>query len=71
MHATLWRSVLALTKLSLAKKVVMACVYSLTVPIGVAVGIAVSRSYDLESKAALAVQVGSACLWPLLHCLGG
>uniref|UniRef100_A0A383V3N2 Zinc/iron permease n=1 Tax=Tetradesmus obliquus TaxID=3088 RepID=A0A383V3N2_TETOB len=49
-------SVLALTSFSLPKKVVMLLLYSMTTPIGIAVGIAISSSYDPESTTSRAVQ---------------
>jgi zinc transporter ZupT len=49
-------SVLALTSFSTAKKVAMLLLYSLTTPLGIAIGIAVSSSYDPESTTSKAVQ---------------
>jgi zinc transporter 1/2/3 len=49
-------SVLALTSFSTAKKVAMLLLYSLTTPLGIAIGIAVSSSYDPESITSKAVQ---------------
>eukprot|EP00775_Hariotina_reticulata_P007796 gene7796-7993_t len=49
-------SVLALTGFHALKKVAMLLLYSITTPIGIAVGIAVSASYDPESNTSKAVQ---------------
>jgi zinc transporter 1/2/3 len=49
-------SVLALTRFSTTKKVVMLLLYSMTTPLGIAIGIAVSASYDPGSTTSKAVQ---------------
>ncbi|KAF8065477.1 hypothetical protein HT031_003078 [Scenedesmus sp. PABB004] len=49
-------SVLALTRFSAAKKLAMLVVYSLTTPLGIAIGIAISSSYDPDSVTSRAVQ---------------
>lgn len=49
-------SVLALTSFSHAKKVGMLLLYSLTTPLGIAIGIAISSSYNEESVTSKAVQ---------------
>jgi len=49
-------SVLALTGFHAVKKVTMLLLYSITTPIGIAVGIAVSSFYDPESSTSKAVQ---------------
>jgi zinc transporter ZupT len=49
-------SVLALTSFSTAKKVVMLLLYGMTTPLGIAIGIAVSSSYDPDSTISKAVQ---------------
>jgi zinc transporter ZupT len=49
-------SVLALTTFPTAKKVAMLLLYSITTPIGVAIGIAVASTYDPRSITSRAVQ---------------
>jgi zinc transporter 1/2/3 len=49
-------SVLALTGFHAIKKISMLLMYSITTPIGIGVGIAVSSSYDPESSTSKAVQ---------------
>lgn len=49
-------SVLALTSFSFAKRLVMLVLYSITTPVGIAIGIAVSATYDPESVTSRAVQ---------------
>jgi zinc transporter 1/2/3 len=49
-------SVLALTSFSFSKKMAMLITYSITTPIGIAIGIAVSSSYDSRSVTSRAVQ---------------
>jgi zinc transporter 1/2/3 len=48
--------VLALTSFSFIKKMAMLVTYSITTPIGIAIGIAVSSSYDPRSVTSRAVQ---------------
>ncbi|KAF6262375.1 ZIP family transporter [Scenedesmus sp. NREL 46B-D3] len=49
-------SVLALTSFSFIKKMFMLVMYSITLPVGIAIGIAVSSSYDPRSVTSRAVQ---------------
>lgn len=49
-------TVLARTSFGVVKKAVMLLLYSMTTPIGIAVGIAISSSYDPESTTSRAVQ---------------
>jgi zinc transporter 1/2/3 len=49
-------SVLALTSFSFIKKMAMLVTYSITTPIGIAIGIAVSSSYNPRSVTSRAVQ---------------
>jgi zinc transporter 1/2/3 len=49
-------SVLAITSFSNAKKVLMLFLYTITTPIGIAVGIAIASSYDPTSTTSRAVQ---------------
>uniref|UniRef100_A0A383WMG0 Zinc/iron permease n=1 Tax=Tetradesmus obliquus TaxID=3088 RepID=A0A383WMG0_TETOB len=49
-------SVLALTSFSFIKKLAMLLMYSITTPIGIAIGIALSSSYDPRSVTSRAVQ---------------
>lgn len=57
-------SVLARTQLPVYKKVVMAVVYALCLPVGIAIGIRVSETYDAESATSKAVQ-------GVLNCVSG
>eukprot|EP00879_Flechtneria_rotunda_P002960 GHRR01003177.1.p1 GENE.GHRR01003177.1~~GHRR01003177.1.p1 ORF type:complete len:368 (+),score=84.80 GHRR01003177.1:176-1279(+) len=49
-------SVLAVTGFHTIKKIIMLLMYSITTPIGIAIGIAISASYDSESVTSRAVQ---------------